>query len=78
MKRRGCCGWLATVVLLVAACGGPAVQSLAFGPAPWADGEVSEYALLDSSGAQIGEATWKWSRSSAYWLQDARDDGERP
>lgn len=70
MKRLWVLGWLAAVVLLVAACGGPAVQPLAFRPAPWADGEVSEYALLDSSGVQMGEATWKWSRSSADWLQE--------
>ncbi len=70
MKRLWVLGWLAAAVLLLAACGGPAAQPLAFGPAPWADGEVSEYTLLDSSGVQIGEATWKWSRSSAYWLQE--------
>ncbi len=61
---------LSIVLLLLAACGGPAAQPLVFRPAPWADGEVSEYALLDSSGVQIGEATWKWSRSSADWLQE--------
>ena len=58
------------LMVLLAACGGPAAQPLAFNPAPWTAGEVSEYVLLDSSGAQIGAATWTWSRSSADWLQE--------
>ena len=58
------------LIVLLAGCSGPAAQPLAFNPAPWTAGEVSEYVLLDRSGAQIGTATWKWSRSSADWLQE--------
>lgn len=57
-------------VVLLAGCGGAPVQPLAFNPAPWTVGEISDYVLLDSSGTQIGTATWQWQRSSAYWQQN--------
>ncbi len=56
-------------VLVLSACGGPAVQPLSFRPAPWSAGEVSQYDLLDRNGKQVGAATWSWERTANQWQQ---------
>jgi len=67
--------WLALVAgmiaLVLAGCGGPAVQPLTFNPAPWRDGEVSTYDLKDRNGAAIGTASWTWQEGpvAGQWTQ---------
>ncbi len=57
------------LMVLLAACGGPAVQPLAFNPAPWQDGEVSVYRVADANGAELGTAQWAWARRVDGWSQ---------
>ena len=45
------------VLLLLAACGGPAVQPLTFSPAPWSDGEVNSYDVIGRDGAHADEVS---------------------
>ena len=62
--------WAGILLVLLAACGGPAVQPLAFRPAPWQDGEVSVYRVADASGVELGTAQWAWARmADGGWLQ---------
>lgn len=44
--------------LLLAGCGRPELQSLAFNPAPWQAGEISEYAITDVNGNYAGTARY--------------------
>ena len=57
------------ILLLLAACGGPAAQPPTFSPAPWSDGEVSSYDVINRDGAPLGTASWTWRRSPEGWAQ---------
>ena len=57
------------VLLLLAACGGPAAQPLAFTPPPWSDGEVSSYDVIGRDAAPLGAASWTWRSAPAGWRQ---------
>jgi uncharacterized membrane protein YhfC len=54
--------------LLLAACSESA-QPLAFGAAPWDEGEASTYDVLGRDGTTLGTATWQWERSPDGWTQ---------
>ncbi len=61
-------GLLALVGLLLAGCT-VATEPLAFGPAPWQDGETSEYDIVDAGGVSLGSATWEWRAAPEGWEQ---------
>ncbi len=61
--------YLVVLALLLAACGGPAAQPLAFNPAPWQEGEISVYRVADANGAEMGTAQWAWLRAADGWSQ---------
>ena len=70
MYRKLCL--LVTVGLLLAilaGCSAAAAQPLAFGPAPWSDGEVSTYDVLAKDGSPAGTASWTWRRDAQGWVQ---------
>jgi hypothetical protein len=50
--------WLIVLATLISGCGRPAPQPLRFQPAPWAAGEVSEYAVTDLNGQSAGIARY--------------------
>jgi hypothetical protein len=54
-------------VIVLAGCA--ARQPLVFDPAPWHDGEIAEYDLLDRSGAVVGSGSWSWHVTPEGWLQ---------
>lgn len=62
---------LCALLAALTACGGAQLEPLAFNSAPWADGEVSSYALKDAAGAALGTASWTWGRGAdgETWTQ---------
>ncbi|MCU0501122.1 MAG: YhfC family glutamic-type intramembrane protease [Anaerolineae bacterium] len=69
MKRSFATLFLAGLILLLAACGGPATQPLVYSVAPWAAGEVSSYDVIGRDGAPLGSASWTWRRNPEGWTQ---------
>lgn len=69
MMKRSAKLSLFAVLVLLAACGGPAAQPLAFNPAPWQEGEISVYRVADANGAELGTAQWAWARTADGWAQ---------
>jgi len=57
------------LLVLLSACAGPPPQPLAFNPAPWSDGEISTYDVLDKAGTLLGTASWTWQHSPEGWTQ---------
>ncbi|MDI7276906.1 MAG: DUF3108 domain-containing protein, partial [Anaerolineae bacterium] len=57
--------------LLVACAGGPAALTL--GSAPWQDGEVARYDILDREGNRVGGATFSVGRDGDSWLLSEDD-----
>jgi uncharacterized membrane protein YhfC len=57
------------LLVLLSACAGPPAQPLAFTSAPWSDGEISTYDVLDKAGTLLGTASWSWQRSPEGWTQ---------
>ena len=46
--------WLSLLIFILAGCGAPDVQPLAFGATPWQDGEASTYRVIDVNGDYAG------------------------
>lgn len=61
------------VALALAACGQPEVQPLAFGPAPWQDGELSTYRLTAVDGSFAGTAQISLDRLEEGWWRMRRE-----
>jgi hypothetical protein len=72
---------LLSLVIPLSGCGRAALQPFVVAAVPWQDGEVSEYDVLDASGAVIGSASWTWQGVSEGWnltyvlTLGAREDG---
>jgi uncharacterized membrane protein YhfC len=54
--------------LLLVGCGA-AGEEIALGAAPWQDGEVSEYIILNAQGDAVGAAVWQWRVVPEGWRQ---------
>ena len=57
------------LLALLSACASKPAQPLTFNPAPWSDGEISTYDVLDKAGTLLGTASWSWQRSPEGWTQ---------
>jgi uncharacterized membrane protein YhfC len=56
------------LLLLLTGCG-LAGDEIVLNPAPWQDGEVSEYAILNAQGETVGAAVWLWETAPEGWRQ---------
>ena len=75
LKNIVICFSLFLVVGLLAACGQPDVQPMVPSDAPWENGEISLYRVLDQSGEFAGNATISIHAGSHIENSPARDVG---
>lgn len=71
-RTAACLVALGLVAVLLAACGRPSPQPLTFAPAPWGEGEISEYRITDVNGQPAGVARFEiiriaGQRDSDHW-----------
>lgn len=64
-------GMIGTLLLILAACGGPEIQPFRMGEIPWADGEQSVYQITAVDESRAGTATISWQAGAAT----IEDDG---
>jgi uncharacterized membrane protein YhfC len=54
---------------LLAGCITARPAPLTFRPAPWDDGEISNYDVLGKNGSYLGQASWSWRKNGGGWVQ---------